>query len=36
MMALPLNTKRKLFLLCKIRLEAPLRVNATHDCLDDV
>lgn len=35
-MALLLNTKTKLFLLCKTSLEAPLQVNATHDCFDDM
>ena len=28
--------KGKLLLLCKTRLEGALRVNAIHDCLDDV
>ena len=27
--------KGKLLLLCKTRLEAVLRVDAIHDCLDD-
>jgi len=35
MMALPLKTKRKLLLPCKARMEAVLRVNAIHDCIDD-